>query len=314
MIEHLSFQPFPGLMSPHAQTIFGGLSQAGTPPPSETFTVPVDDNDALSCDLSTPPSWQADHKTVIMIHGLSGSHVSNYMVRISRKLYQAGYRTVRVNLRACGSGSHLASRPYHGGTSPDILQVIKNLKVKTPDSPIILMGFSLGGNIALKLAGELQEKASDLIYRTIAVCPPIDLAHSLTILSQPFNRFYHKYYLDNIKYQTMKWVGNQSIRSIYEFDNAVTAPLWGFKNASDYHRQCSSCYLLPKIRHSCYILFAADDPFVDYRRALDHPLSRSVKIGLSQYGGHLGFLGQMGKGRQFFWLDQLLQEWIETKE
>ncbi len=310
MINHLLFRPLPGCASPHLQTILANLIAPGKAPPSMPLFIPLKDSDTLCCEVSTPSSWHMTQKTVMMIHGLAGNHTSAYMVRISRKLYHDGYRVIRINLRGCGSGQHLARFTYHGGISDDILRVIQALKQETPLSPLILLGFSLGGNIVLKLAGELGEEGRNLLHHTIAICPSIDLAQSVHLLSRFSNRFYHRYFLTKMKQQASRWPERNKIKSIYDFDHLITAPQWGFQSASDYYQQCSSRFWLPYIQHSCYLLFAADDPFIDYRSVLDMTLSSSVKIWLCQYGGHMGFLGWAGRKHRYFWLDYLLQTWI----
>lgn len=310
-VESLLFQPMRGLASPHIQTVCSTLfSKAGEAPPSAPFFISLDDGDILYCMLSTPPSWTPSMKTVLLIHGLGGSHNSNYMIRMSRKLYAKGYRTLRINLRGNGPGAAMAQRPYHGGSSHDVLQAIQTIKKESPHSPIVLIGYSLGGNIALKLVGELGERADSLLEKTIAICAPIDLEQTTHSLSKGMNRFYHKYYVRGLKKLGERWLGKHSIRSILEFDHAVTAPQWGFKDAYDYYRQSSSCYLLPEIRLSCHLIFAADDPFVDYRAALKHPLFHSSKIWLSKHGGHMGFLGWAGREHGYFWLDRCLLQLV----
>lgn len=314
-VESLLFQPMKGFASPHIQTVFPLLiSNGGEAPPSAPYFIPLDDGDTLYGMLSTPPFWTSSEKTVVLIHGLGGGHTSNYMIRISRKLYQKGYRTMRINLRGIGPDAAIAHRPYHGGSSHDLLQVVQALKKQTPHSPIVLIGFSLGGNIILKLAGELEERADSLIEKTISICAPIDLAQTTLSLSKGINRLYHNYYIQGLKRLGQRWIGNLPIRSIIDFDDAVTAPLWGFRNAFDYYQQSSSCHSLPKIRHPCHLIFAADDPFVDYRAALKHPLYPAVKIWLSRHGGHMGFWGWAGREHGCYWIDRFLLELVKENK
>lgn len=306
-VEHLPFRPLWGLASPHVQTVVSLLlSTAGPEPPFSSFPVSLDDGDILHCMLSTPPTWTNAQKTVLLIHGLGGSHASGYMIRLSRKFYEKGFRILRINLRGVGTSAGLVQRPYHGGTSHDVLQVVQAIKNETPTSPLVLIGFSLGGNIALKLAGELEEKGIDLLDQIISVCAPIDLEHATTTLLNSSNRLYNQYYVKGLKQLGDRWIGKQPIRNIIDFDHAVTAPQWGFKDAFDYYRQCSSCFLLPKISVPCNLIFCADDPFIDYRAALKQPLCPTTKISLSQHGGHMGFLGWAGPEHRYFWLDHHL--------
>ena len=156
MNHELPFEPFFLLSGPHHQTILGSLiyyfhrSRFGADV-SSIFA----DGDKLSVEISTPKGWKANDLTVILVHGLCGSHRSPYLVRMVKRLKPLGIRVVRINLRGCGSGKGLAKYMYHSGRSEDVFEVIKQLKVETPDSPFVLIGFSLGGNIVLKMGGEL---------------------------------------------------------------------------------------------------------------------------------------------------------------
>lgn len=309
----LAFNPLPGFSSPHLQTILACLTPAGIPPPSTSKLIPLGDGDALCCEISTPPLWKSFHKTIVLLHGLGGCHKASYMVRLSRKLYQAGHRAVRVNMRSSGSGKDFAKRPYHGGLSSDILKVVSTLKEEAPLSPIITIGYSLGGNIALKLAAELGEKKSELIHTTIAVCPPVDLAETAKIMSKPINNLYNRYFIHHIEKVTKEWTKGRPFSTIYEFDEIVTAPKWGFESPSEYYQKSSSCFKLSQIEHACHILLAQDDPFINYRTCLNAKKSAAVQVWLSRYGGHMGFFGWSDKEHRYYWLDKLLLNWISGK-
>lgn len=306
-IENLSFRPAPGSASPHIQTIIPALfSKGGEEPPSAPFFIRLTDGDSLYCKMSTPFAWHPLQKTILMLHGMLGSDSAAYMIRMSRKFYQAGYRVLRLNLRGSGQGIHFARRPYHAGASHDVLQAIQTLKTQAPKSPLVLIGFSLGGNIVLKLLGELSEKASVLIESAISVCAPVDLKQTVELLLRRSNHFYHRYYVKGLKRQGSIWIGKHSIKSIIDYDNIVTAPQWGYRDAFDYYQKCSSKDFLPDIHQNCHLIFTVDDPFVNYQPAIQHPLSPTIKIWLSRYGGHMGFLGWAGKEHGYNWLDALL--------
>lgn len=313
LIFPLAFDPLPGFSSPHLQTIMTCFAPAGLPPPSISKIIRLNDGDALCCEVSIPSTWTDKGKTVVLIHGLGGCHSASYMVRFSRKLYLQGYRVVRLNMRNCGSGSKLAKQPYHGGLSSDILQVVQVLKKEEPRSPIILVGFSLGGNIALKLAGEIGENNLNLLHMTIAICPPIDLAETAEIMAQPTNNFYNRYYMYHLERLTKEWTEGRPFSTIYEFDEIVTAPRWGFNNPEEYYKASSSRYKLAHIRHACHILFAQDDPFINHKTCLESKRSDTVNVWLTKYGGHMGFFGWGGKDHGYFWLDKLLLDWITEK-
>jgi uncharacterized protein len=139
----------PLLTDPHLQTIVAAKVTFAREPLSTTCLVELPDGDRIALEVSTPTGWQPDDPTVVMLHGLCGCHRSPYMQRLARKLWRSGLRAVRMNLRGCGSGRGLARYPYHSGRSADVLAVLENLLQTTPQSPVTLIGFSLGGNIVL---------------------------------------------------------------------------------------------------------------------------------------------------------------------
>lgn len=307
----VAFDPLPGFSSPHLQTFMACFAPCGSPPPSVSKIIHLDDGDALCCEVSTPANWTDTQKTVLLIHGLGGCHSASYMIRASRKFYQKGYRAIRLNMRNCGTGNKLAKLPYHGGLSSDVLQVLRMLKADTPSSPIILIGFSLGGNIALKLAGELGESEEHLLDRVIAICPPIDLAKTAEIMARPTNHVYNRYYMYHLDRLTKRWTNGRVFNSIYEFDEIVTVPIWGFENPNEYYKASSSRYKLSQIKQPCHILFAEDDPFIDHKVCLSSKQSDTVNVWVSKYGGHMGFFGWADKEHGYFWLDKLLLDWTD---
>jgi predicted alpha/beta-fold hydrolase len=255
--------------------------------------------------------WKPTDQTVIMLHGLGGSHEAKYMVRMAKKSFDKGYRAIRVNLRGCGSGQGLSKLPYHAGCSEDLLKVLKAYKTEAPESHVTLIGFSLGANVALKFAGELGEMASDLIKRCFAICAPLDLKQTVQAIGKRRHFFYEKYFLKSLARQTKGWI-EQKARTIHEFDQTITAPANGFKSADDYYQKCSCKYFLPKIRCQTEILLAEDDPFIDASIIKDVQIPTSVNIWKTKHGGHMGFIGRNAKSHDYYWMDQLLINWLDN--
>lgn len=305
-VKKLNFKPFFGLSSKHLQMIISNFIPCGKAPLSKQWFIDIGNGDKLSCEVSTPLNWKNDNKTIALIHGLGGSHTSKYMVRMARKLYEKGNRVIRINLRSCGSGKGLSKLPYNAGNSDDILKVLQALKTETPHSDIFVVGFSLGANTALKLAGELGPEAENLVKTFIAVCPPLDLEHTVLSMQQRKNHLYHQYYLKQVHEQAKPWT-TQKFTSLYEFDDKITGPLWGFTGAKDYYQNCSSKYFLKKICVASHILCAEDDPFISINVLKDLSLSNHVHLWTTKYGSHLGFLGRT----KFHWIDHLLLNWID---
>jgi predicted alpha/beta-fold hydrolase len=305
----LDFQPLLGISSRHLQTIIPAYRSPGKPPLSTIKRVPLERSDQLACEISQPSSWSPSSKTVVLVHGLGGSASSGYMIRMARKLYAQGIKVVRVNSRGCGEGKGLSSRPYYAGASHDLLLVISSLKNAAPSSPIVLIGFSLGGNIALKLAGELGEPGRALLSHVIAVCAPLDLEDTVKRISAKKHALYHAYYLKNFSRQITQWIDHK-VHSLYELDDTVIAPAWGYKNAEEYYEKCSSLRFLKTIQVRTDLLFAEDDPFIDFSLINGIELPKAVHVWTTRHGGHMGFIGKTAPEHYGFWLDQLLLDWV----
>lgn len=320
MADISNFIPFPGLANPHLQTVLGAMAgwYGNSEPLSRVGQINLPDGDKLSIVTSTPAGWKGHHPTVIMMHGLCGSSLSPYMLRMTRKLMAAGYQVVRVNLRGCGHGQGLASKTYHGGISDDFFQVVRRNKETHPDSPVTMIGFSLSGNILLKLAGEMGPAFAAYAEKVIAVCPSIDLKDSAFRLQNKENLLYKKTFLDSIIQSVEKRKNPYNYRpkkplksctSMIDFDNLFTAPLWGFEDAFDYYEKCSSIKLIPSITVPCHILFADDDPIVNPNPVKEVVLPKNIDLVITAHGGHMGFLGHPKSG-DFHWMDAVLFHWV----
>jgi predicted alpha/beta-fold hydrolase len=224
-----------------------------------------------------------------------------------------------MNMRGCGSGDGLARQPYHSGRSHDVLAVLADLRHLAPQSPVTAIGFSLGGNLLLKLAGELQTAAATYLQQAIAVSPPADLAASVRTFSQPCNRVYEWRFIQLLKaavaarrarFPDLPAIALPKRLSIYEFDHLYTAPLCGFADADDYYARASAAPLVPQIRIPCRILFAADDPFIDTTTFDAMTLPSNVEVYHTIRGGHLGFLGSPGQPGGYRWMDTQLLDWV----
>ncbi len=315
----LPFDPFPFLSGSHQQTILGSFLNFQREPKSKTVLVPLSDGDKISLEVTTPENWDVNGLTVIMVHGLCGSHRSPYLIRMSNRLSTKGIRCVRFNMRGCGSGKGHAKQIYHSGRSGDLWEVIRFLSKETPHTQFAVMGFSLGGHIVLKMIGELGEAAKGIIRQAIAISPPVDLYQSVQILSSPSNIIYEKYFLhllkENVRYRHRHFTDLPPVTlprkiSMYHFDELYTAPQCGFKNAMDYYEKSRSDKLVGEIKVPCRILFSEDDPLVCSTSLDAIRLPEMVELYKTRKGGHMGFLTRPGKHQEFHWMDQILESWI----
>ncbi len=318
MIKNLKFNPF--IRNNHIQTLAGSFFNFQTPPKSVTNYIELNDNDKLAIEIINPKKWKPTNATVVLIHGLCGSDKSAYLVRIAKKLKKKNIKSVRVNLRGCGTGKGLAKKIYHCGQSSDVFEVLKSLKKDFPLSPIILIGFSLGGNIVLKLAGELKSKAHQYISKVISINAPIDLYQSIKLFSAPQNKFYEKYFLKLMKkdfyyrqkiFQDIASINFPEDMCFMDFDELYTAPVFGFNNAIDYYKKCSAKNFIPNIQVKCNILFAKDDPLICKDVFENLHINDNTTIFFTNNGGHMGYIGRPTfKG--IYWLDNILLSWIQS--
>ncbi len=318
MIFKKKFKPFPLLSGFNMQTVFGAVISLAQNIHSETQYVALEDQDKLAIEITTPKGWKEKDPTVVLVHGLCGSHKSIYLVRMAKKLKKRGVRSVRVNLRGCGSGKGLARKFYHCGSSQDILAVMKHLRTQWPDSPMSLIGFSLGGNIVLKLAGELGKEAERYFSQVIAVAPPMNLVSSMRLLCNPKNRLYERYFLRHLlsdvyelqeRFPELPRVYLPQNLTVFDFDELYIAPNLGYRSAFEYYRDCSSLHRIPNISVSCRILLSEDDPIIDPCDIDTVKLPENVHVYKTDKGGHMGYIGSPGK--EFYWLDGIVLSWIE---
>lgn len=308
------FRPHPLLRGGHAQTLAGVyLPGHRHDYRARQHRVDLADGDQLVLHDDCPEAWRPDARMALLIHGLAGCHESGYMRRIAHKLNAHGVRVFRMDLRGCGAGQAFARLPYHSGRSEDARAAVEFLAALAPEAPLTLVGFSLGGNITLKLLGELGGDACGRLDSAMAVCPPADLAACSRQISRRRNRPYDRYFVRLLIEQITQRARvlpdaarvrfARTPRTIWEFDNEFTAPVCGFGTADRYYAAASSAPLVSRIRVPTRILAAADDPMIppDIWERLKLP--ESVHLHVSRHGGHLGFVGRGGMDPDRRWMD-----------
>ena len=250
--------------------------------------------------------WQVDRAhalTIIVVHGLEGSSDSQYMLGVTEKALAAGMNVIRYNQRNCGGTDALAPVLYHSGLSNDVAAVAREVIARDGVSRLALVGFSMGGNIVLKLAGEWGTQAPPQ-FRAVAVCcPAIDLATSADALHEPANRIYETYFLWQLRrrlvqkerlfpddFDTSRLRG---IRSLREFDDKVTAYYCGFTGVDDYYDRASAAHVVERIAVPTLVLHAANDPFVHITAETRRKIlsNKNITFVETADGGHCAFVG-----------------------
>lgn len=308
LAQHFARRPFvppAGLQSGHAMTIFGALrprrfSILQQPCERREFATEPGTRVVAYCH------WQPERKqrpTVLVIHGLEGNAEAKYVLGVASKAYAAGFNVLRYNVRNCGGTLHLSPQLYHSGLTVDLHHVARALIEQEGLPQLFLVGFSMGGNQALKFAGELGAAAPAQLGGVVAISPPIDLAECSRAIRRRANWIYEIRFLLSLR-RTMQrkerlFPGTydlprfQQAKHLWDWDD-VMQPYNGFRDAADYYAQASSLPYLDKIRVPTLIIHAEDDPFIPFTSFNDARLlgNPCVLLLATRHGGHVAFCGQ----------------------
>src|SRR6266403_2824200 len=269
--------------------------------------------------------WQpdrAEQPTLVMWHGMEGSTASAYMLTTADKMFRAGFNVVRVNFRNCGGTEHLSPTLYHGGMTGDLRIVIDELIKHDGLKRIFVAGFSLGGNMVLKLAGEYGDDPPAEVLGLCAVSPSVDLRASTTHMALPRNWIYQQDFLRRLKNRIKRKEkrfpdlynssGLGDVHSIQQFDDQYIAPAFGFANAEDYYAKSSSLPFIGRIRIPTLIIHAEDDPFIPFAPLCDPSIAANpyVLLMATERGGHVAFLSA-NAGEDRFWAENRVVEFCE---
>ncbi len=319
------FVPRRGLSNGHLQTILGNFWPR---PPfklaslREAVEVDAADGSRVLCHCHwQPETRRADCLTVVLVHGLEGSSDSQYIQGIAARAWEAGFNVVRMNMRNCNDTDELSPTLYHSGFSGDVGAVVLHFARRFALQQVALVGYSMGGNLVLKLAGEWGDRPP---LRAVAtVCAVIDLAPGSDALHEPVNRGYEWRFLRGLmrryhrkaalfpdRYQTS---GIGPVRSLREFDDKIVARYCGFRDADDYYYRMASARVVDRIAVPTLIIHAQDDPFIRIlpetrARLLANPHIRFVE---TRHGGHCAFLSREA-GNEIHWAEATLIRYLQS--
>ncbi len=275
--------------------------------------------------ILTKCQWQPhaySKPTVLLIHGLEGCTESHYMIGLAQKIWDKGWNCIRINQRNCGGSEHLTPTLYHNGLSQDYQNIIQEITEKDGCQNIWLIGYSMGGNLALKLAGEIGSTCPSL-RGVAAVSPNIRPAACVDALLRPSNWIYHQHFLRSLKTklqhkaQLYPGIWDLShlphIQNMREFDDIYTAPDGGFNDAQDYYANSAAEKTLSDITLPTLIISAIDDPFIPFHIFDTPSLNKNpcIQLLLTQYGGHCGFLQRRQTQEDSFWAENRIVDWID---
>jgi uncharacterized protein len=309
-----SFKPAWWLPGPHCQTLWPTFGRKSATIQLIRERIELADGDFIDLDWSN----QDARPIVIILHGLEGSADSPYARGMLRIINQCGWRGVVMHFRGCSGEPNRKLRAYHSGETNDIAEIITILRAREPSTPIVALGYSLGGNVLLKWLGE--SGAQNPLTAAVAVSVPLELGKSADRLQQGFSRVYQWHLLKSLceKMKTKAHMHDTlptsaKFSSIREFDDKLTAPMHGFDSANDYYTLSSSRQFLKTIRIPTLLIQSKDDPFLtpDAIPELSE-LSHSLQMEVTEHGGHVGFVSGNLPWQPEYWLERRIPEFLKN--
>jgi len=309
-----SYRPKFLLRNGHFNTVYPALFRKQEVPDYIRREIATNDNDFIHVDLLEG----GYKKLAVLCHGLEGSSSSQYIVATGGLLHSNGWDIAAVNYRGCSGVINNQLRMYHSGATDDLQLVIDS--VIGDYDEIVLIGFSLGGNLCLKYTGENQGKLHSKITRTIAVSVPVDLKAGSINIGKRSNRIYENNFLNTLTEKILekhKQFPNdidlsllKEMKKLYDFDDMYTGPIHGFNNAENYYAQCSSKQFLPLINIPTIIINALDDPFLPKEC---YPFevvkaNKYLEMMVPKYGGHVGFVE---RNKKHYWIEKTILQWLQ---
>ena len=317
------FEPHLLLKNGHSMTIAAALlpRRFGIPSP-EARRFQVDTDSWLLGHCHWQPGKCKDAPALVLVHGLEGSSDSNYMRGIAEKAFHRGFHVVRLNQRNCGGTEALTPTLYNSGMSGDYRSVFEELSNRDGFEQIFFAGYSMGGNLVTKMAGEFADMVPNALRGVCAVCPALDLAACADALERTENYLYQRRFVSGLmdryarkqkmfpeRYQLN---GLVPIRTVREFDDFITAPHFGYRDAQDYYEHAGAKRVAAQIRVPFLMITAQDDPFVPYSsfpaaKISDNPVIRFLA---PQHGGHCGFISKHA-GVERFWAEERVVDFCD---
>lgn len=314
----MSFVPRRGLRNGHVMTIYAWAKPRRFPhlpaPEPRYFDVAPDARVLAHCHWQPQPRQAS---TMLCLHGLEGSSDAHYMCGLADKAFASGFNVVRLNQRNCGGTETLSAGLYHSGLTADPRAVFDELRQRDRLPTVFIAGYSLGGNLALKLAGEYGDAPPPGLMGVTAVSPVAEVGECIKALERRTNLVYEWNFLRNLRARMRRkdraWPGRfpverlREIRTVRMFDDVFTAPHFGFTGAEDYYYQASAMRVIDRISVPALIVAAKDDPFVPWAPFTDPRIARNphITVELLTHGGHCAFIAEPdGPGDDGYWAER----------
>jgi predicted alpha/beta-fold hydrolase len=314
------FRPHPLLKNGHSMTIVAAfLRRSFALARAEERCFQVDSDSKILGHCHWQEGKDRDAPVLVLVHGLEGSSASNYMLGIAEKAWRSGFHVIRLNQRNCGGTELLTPTLYNSGMSSDYRAVFEELSSGDGFSRIFFAGYSMGGNLVTKMAGEFGHAIPKALRGVAAVCPSINLAACADELERRNNYFYQRRFVIGLMSRYARKVelfpqryspdGFGRIRTVRQFDDAITAPHFGYRDAQEYYEAAGAKCVIDKIHVPMLLIAAQDDPFVPFEatRASGVEKNPAIEFVAPKHGGHCGFISAES-GSERFWAEQRVVE------
>jgi predicted alpha/beta-fold hydrolase len=318
------FEPHALLRNGHAMTIASAFAHRRFDlPPAEKRLFQVEPHSRILGHCHWQPEKRCDTPVIVIVHGLEGSSDSNYVRGIAEKAWRQGFHVVRLNQRNCGGTEALTPTLYNSGMSGDYRAVLEELSNRDGFEQVFFAGYSMGGNLVTKMAGEFAGAAPKALRGVCVVCPAMDLGACADALERRENFFYQRHFVKGLMARYARKVklfpghyphkGFGAVRSVRQFDDKITAPQFGYRDAQDYYDAVGAKKVVAQVCVSMLMITAQDDPFVPYGMFLEANPARNPAITFlaPEHGGHCGFISNRS-GAERFWAEQRIVEFCEA--
>jgi uncharacterized protein len=317
------FEPHALLKSGHAMTIAAAfVPRRFTLPAAEPRLFRVDPFSQLLAQCHWQKGKRTDQPVLAIVHGLEGSADSNYVQGIAEKAFHRGFHVLRMNQRNCGGTEALTPTLYNSGMSGDYRAVFDELANGDGFQQIFFAGYSMGGNLVSKMAGECGDDVPRALRGVCAVCPALNLSACADALERRDNYLYQRHFVKGLmaRYERKAKMfpdryqrnGFGSIRTVREFDDAITAPCFGYRDAEEYYEAAGAKKVIGQARVPMLMITAEDDPFVPYVSFLAARVEQNpaIRFLAPEHGGHCAFISNK-RGAERFWAEERIVEFCD---
>jgi len=320
MFQSSDFTSAPLLSNPHLQTMVAKWLNRSDNVTTKTEVLTLPDGDFIDLCWTEIPTTNNTKPIVVLLHGLQGSQHSHYIKSMFKAIRNKGWIGVLIHFRGCSGRPNKLAKSYHSGFTDDIEYFTQQLQIRYQHCKFAIIGYSLGGNVLTRYLAKVPH--SPYACATM-ICAPFHLASCSKKINKGSSKIYQKYLLDMLKYVTEEKIKLglithislaelKQLKTMWDFDDKVTAPLNNFTSAEHYYNKCSGIHVLPTITHPALVIHAKDDPFLCHNEIMNiKHLPNNIRFEISEHGGHVGFLSGKRLLKPEYWLETKVVNFLQ---